>query len=65
MSKDKLMELLEQFYETKKCSDVLEICLKDLGKNKGREYDEEAILQAIATGFEWAVEKIFGKGGAQ
>ena len=64
MNNDKLTELLEQFYETKKCSDVLEICLKDLGKNKGRGYDEEAILEAIAAGFEWAVKKIITQGGA-
>ena len=64
MNKDKLIELLEQFYETQKCSDVLEICLKDLGKNKGREYDEEAILEAIAASFEWAVEKITQGGAA-
>lgn len=65
MSKNELIELLEQFYETKKCSDVLENCLKDLGKNKGREYDEDTILEAIAAGFEWAVEKIIAQGGAQ
>lgn len=64
MSKNELMELLEQFYETKTCGDALEICLKDLGKNKGRGYDEEAILEAIAAGFEWAVEKITQGGAA-
>jgi hypothetical protein len=64
MSKNELTELLEQFYGTKKCNDVLEICLKDLGKNKGRGYDEEAILEAIAAGFEWAVEKITQGGAA-
>ena len=64
MSKNELTELLEQFFATKKCSEVLEICLKDLGKNKGRGYDEEAILEAIAAGFEWAVERIITQGGA-
>ena len=64
MNKDKLVELLEQFYETEKCNDVLKNCLKDLGKNKGGGYDEEAILEAIAAGFEWAVERITTQGGA-
>lgn len=65
MNKNKLLELLEQFYETQKCKDILACCLVDLGKNKGREYDEEAILEAISESFEWAVERIIAQGGAQ
>ena len=65
MNKNKLLELLEQFYETQKCKDILACCLVDLGKNKGKEYDEEAILEAIAESFEWAVERIIAQGGAQ
>lgn len=62
MNKNKLLELLEQFYETQKCKDILACCLNDLGKNKSREYDEEAILEAIAESFEWAVERIIAQG---
>lgn len=64
MNKNKLLELLEQFYETQKCKDVLARCLADLYKNKGRGYDEESILEAIAQSFEWAVERIIAQGGA-
>ena len=65
MSKYELTELLEQFYGTKECNDILANCLNDLGKNKSREYDEESILEAIAESFEWAVERIIAQGGAQ
>lgn len=64
MSKYELTELLEQFYGTKECNDILANCLADLYKNKGREYDEETILEAIAKSFEWAVKRI-AQGGAQ
>ena len=65
MSKYELTELLEQFYVTEECNDILAICLADLYKNRGREYDEEAILEAIAESFEWAVKRIIAQGGAQ
>jgi len=65
VNKNKLTELLEGFYETQECRNVLANCLSDIGKNKGEECDEEAILEAIASGFEWAVERIIAQGGAQ
>lgn len=65
MSKYELTELLEQFYVTKECNGILANCLADLYKNRGREYDEEAILEAISESFEWAVERIIAQGGAQ
>jgi hypothetical protein len=64
MNKNELTELLEGFYETQECRSLLANCLNDIGKNKGKTYDEEAILEAIAIGFEWAVERIISQGGA-
>lgn len=65
MSKNQLAELLENFYETQECRKALECCLNDIGKNKGKTYDEEAILEAIAASFEWAVEAIIAQGGVK
>ncbi len=64
MNKNELTELLEGFYETQECRNVLANCLNDIGKKKGKEYGEEAILEAIASGFKWAVERIIAQGGA-
>ena len=65
MNKNVLDELLEKFYETPECTAILDECMRDLSKNKGKDYDEETVLEAIARSFEWAVKEICRQGGAQ